>query len=198
MPIFSFIVPSIPADRKDAFLAAWPTIKADLEAQPGVIDVSAGLVVSEDGAPVTGFKFLQTLAFKKVEDFEAFTNSAWAKKHTEQYGELGAGDIVAGPFEVEDFPQGDKLPLTQFSTIVLDDATKSDEARKTWFDLVAAVGKDTWGGRSTGAGPTVGLALIGWNSLEEADAAYKKLQSDAAFTTYQSLGKTQTLIVQLQ
>ncbi|KAK7403346.1 hypothetical protein QQX98_010867 [Neonectria punicea] len=199
MPIFSIVVPSIPADRKDVFLAAWPTMKADLEAQPGVVGVSAGPVVGEDGAPVTEFKFVQTIAFKNAEDFETFSNSDWAKKQKEQYDERASGEIVVGQFEVADFPKDPKRPaFTQFSTIVLDDETKSDEARKAWSDLIAAVGKETWGGRSTGAGPTVGLALIGWDSLEEAGAAYKKSEADAAFTTYKSLGKTKNLMVQLQ
>ncbi|KPM39829.1 hypothetical protein AK830_g6715 [Neonectria ditissima] len=199
MPILSIVAPNIPADRKDAFLAAWPTLKADLEAQPGVAGVSAGPVIAEDGSPVTEFKFVQNIAFKTAEDFESFSNSPWAKKQEEQYKDRAGGDAVVGTFEVADFPQDATRPaFTQFSTIVLHDAAKGDEARKVWSDLTAAVGKKTWGGRSTGDGPSVGLALIGWDSLEEAGEAYKKPEAEAAFTTYKTLGKTKNVMVQLQ
>lgn len=61
MPFFHIIAPQIPADRKDEFLAAWPTMSADIKAQPGVAGVSAGTVVAEDGAAATEFKFVQCI-----------------------------------------------------------------------------------------------------------------------------------------
>lgn len=77
------------------------------------------------------------------------------------------GEPVVGRFEVEDFP-ADASPkaFAQFSTVVLGDDGNHVQVRGAWSDLVSALGKDTWGGRSIGDGPTVGLGLIGWDSLE--------------------------------
>ncbi|KAJ3540269.1 hypothetical protein NM208_g5146 [Fusarium decemcellulare] len=88
--------------------------------------------------------------------------------------------------------------FTQFSTIVLDDKSKHPEARKAWMDLASALGKETWGGVSTGDGPTVGLGLIAWESLEEAGAAYKDPKAAAAFAEYQSIGKVKNTMVQME
>lgn len=32
--------------------------------------------------------------------------------------------------------------------------------------VIDALGKETWGGVNVGDGPTVGLGLVGWDSLE--------------------------------
>lgn len=61
MPFFSIIIPQIPADSKDDFLAAWPTVAAAMKAQPTVLGVSAGPIVAADGQAVTDFQFLQCL-----------------------------------------------------------------------------------------------------------------------------------------
>lgn len=61
MPFIAVVTPPIPPASKDEFLAAWPSIKADIAGQPNVLGVSGGEVVGENGSPVTEFKFIQTL-----------------------------------------------------------------------------------------------------------------------------------------
>lgn len=61
MPIIVIVTVDAPVDSKDKFLAAWPTIKADVAAQSGVLGVSGGQVIAENGAPMTNFKFIQTI-----------------------------------------------------------------------------------------------------------------------------------------
>ncbi|KAH7165285.1 hypothetical protein EDB81DRAFT_679020 [Dactylonectria macrodidyma] len=199
MPFFTIIVPNIPADKQETFLAAWPTLAADLKAQPGVAGVSAGPVVAEDGAPVTEFKFIQCIAFKTAEDLETFSTSEWSQQHKARYEERAGGEPVVGRFEVEDFPT-DASPkaYTQFSTVVLSDDGQHVQVRSAWSDLVTTLGKETWGGRSVGDGPKVGLGLIGWDSLEEAAAAYRKPEAAHALATYRSLGHTKNTIVKMQ
>ncbi|KAF7550511.1 hypothetical protein G7Z17_g5677 [Cylindrodendrum hubeiense] len=199
MPFFTIIVPNVPAEKKDQFLAAWPTLAADLKSQPGVAGVSAGPVVAEDGAAVTEFKFIQCIAFKTAEDAETFASSEWAQQHKARYEERAGGEPVVGRFEVEDFP-ADASPkaFTQFSTVVLSDDGQHVQVRTAWSSLVSALGKDTWGGRSIGGGPSVGLGLIGWDSLEEAGAAYQAPEAAHALATYRSLGHTKNLMVQMQ
>ena len=46
------------------------------------------------------------------------------------------------------------------------DESKGPEARKAWEDLMAIIGKESWGGRTVGDGPKAGIALVGWDSLE--------------------------------
>jgi len=48
---------------------------------------------------------------------------------------------------------------------VIDDVSKLPEIRKAWADLMAILGKQTWGGRSV-EGEPCGLGLVGWDSLE--------------------------------
>lgn len=59
MPLISIIRPEIPSESKDKFLDAWPTLVADLRAQPGVVHAGGGQIVAEDGQGVEEFKFLQ-------------------------------------------------------------------------------------------------------------------------------------------
>jgi hypothetical protein len=67
---------------------------------------------------------------------------------------------------VADFPSGaSPKKYTQFSRIVIDDVSKLPEIRKAWADLMAILGKQTWGGRSV-EGEPCGLGLVGWDSLE--------------------------------
>ncbi|KAF4461112.1 hypothetical protein FALBO_12104 [Fusarium albosuccineum] len=199
MPFFVIVAPDVPAESKERFLGAWPTLKEELKAQPGVAGVSAGPVVAENGAAFTDFKFIQCIAFKTADDLESFESSAWSKERKERYNERVGGEPVTGKFEVANFPD-DASPkkFTQFSTIVLDDKSKHPEARKAWMDLASALGKETWGGVSTGGEPTVGLGLIAWDSLEEAGAAYKDPKAAAAFAEYQSIGKVKNTMVQME
>lgn len=106
-------------------------------------------------------------AFKTEEDVEAFQSSAWAQERKERYNERVGGEPTVGRFEVAQFPEGaSHKAFTQFSSIVIDDKSKHPEVRKAWMSLVDALGKETWGGVSVGDGPTVGLGLVGWDSLE--------------------------------
>lgn len=61
MPFLTFIVPPVPEEGKDQFLAAFPTIAGQIKALPMVLGVSGGVVVAEDGALATSFKFMQTI-----------------------------------------------------------------------------------------------------------------------------------------
>lgn len=63
------------------------------------------------------------------------------------------------------------------------------------MDVVQALGKETFGGRSVGDGPFVGLGIIGWDSVEEAAAAFKDPKAAAAWEAYQTLGKGKNVIV---
>lgn len=38
--------------------------------------------------------------------------------------------------------------------------------KAAWIELAAALGQETWGGRTVGDGALVGLGLLGWDSLE--------------------------------
>ncbi|KAF7553713.1 hypothetical protein G7Z17_g3462 [Cylindrodendrum hubeiense] len=199
MPFFHIIAPKIPADRKDEFLSAWPTMSAEIKSQPGVAGVSAGTVVAEDGAAATEFKFVQCIAFQTAEDVETFTKSSWALERKAKYEDRAGAEVVTGQFEVADFPVGaTPKAFIQFTTIVLGDDSTGPEATKAWLDLTTALSKDTWGGKSIGDGPTVGLGMIGWDSVEEVGAAYKGPQAASAFAAYKNLGKTRNLLVQMQ
>ncbi|KAM0335006.1 hypothetical protein ACHAQA_000040 [Verticillium albo-atrum] len=195
MPILSIVAPEIPAESKDKFLAALPTLLSELKSQPGVLGVTSGQIVAQDGAAVTDFKFLQAIAFKSAEDADAFAATAWAQEHKARYQEKVGSDPAVGRFEVPEFPT-DQTPkaYTQYSTLVIDDESKHPEVRKAWMDVVQALGKETFGGRIID-GPPVGLALLGWDSLEEAGAAFKDPKVAAAWAAYQSLGKGKNVII---
>ncbi|KAF5645902.1 uncharacterized protein FTJAE_2332 [Fusarium tjaetaba] len=199
MPIFVITVPEIPSESQDRFLEAWPTLKEDLKSQPAVAGVSAGPVVAENGAAFTGFKFVQTMAFKTAQDFENFQSSAWAQEHKARYNERVGGEPVAGKFEVPDFPaNASAKAFTQFTTVLLDDREKRVELRKAWTDLASALGLETWGGISIGDGPSVGLGMIGWDSLEEAKAAYGDPKAAEAYAQYKALGQIKSTMVKLE
>ncbi|KAM0436680.1 hypothetical protein ACHAPT_002389 [Fusarium lateritium] len=199
MPFWTIVVPTISEENKGRFLEAWPTLKEELKAQPGVAGVSAGPVVAENGAAATEFKFVQCIAFRTEEDVEAFQASSWAQERKERYNERVGGEPTVGRFEVAKFPEGaSHKAFTQFSTVVIDDKSKHPEVRKAWMSLVDALGKETWGGVSVGDGPTVGLGLVGWDSLEEAQAAYQDPKAVDALAEYKSLGQVKNLMVQLE
>lgn len=61
MPYISVVIPPVPEADKDTFLAAWPTIAAQMTALPMVLGVTGGPIVAEDGAAAPEFKFLQTI-----------------------------------------------------------------------------------------------------------------------------------------
>lgn len=61
MPFLAIINPQVPEGHQDEFLAALNKIAPEMKAQPGVLGVSAGPIVAEDGAAVTGFKYLETI-----------------------------------------------------------------------------------------------------------------------------------------
>ncbi|KAH6962694.1 hypothetical protein DER45DRAFT_98714 [Fusarium avenaceum] len=199
MPIFVITVPSIPSESQERFLSAWPTLKDELKSQEGVAGVSAGPVVAEDGAAFTDFKFVQTLAFKTTQDFEGFQSSTWAQEHRARYNERVGGEPVTGKFEVPILPtNASPKAFTQFTTVLLNDPEKRVELRKAWTDLASALQKETWGGISVGDGPSVGLGMIGWDSLEEAKAAYEDPKAAEAYIAYKTLGKIKSTMVKLE
>jgi len=61
MPYLAVIIPSIPEEHKDKFLAAFPTIAAEMKALPMVLGVSGGEITHMDREEVKDFKFLQTI-----------------------------------------------------------------------------------------------------------------------------------------
>ncbi|KAH8647618.1 hypothetical protein BGZ60DRAFT_228172 [Tricladium varicosporioides] len=175
MPYISIIVPPIPEDHKEKFLAHFPTIAKEMKELPMVLGVSGGQILGEDHAEVKEFKFIHTIAFATLEDQKSFETSEWALSHKAKFEEAAkaAGHSTAAPphatFEVADFPK-DHTPkaLTQMSRIAVADEGKLEEVRAAWEAVMAAVGKQTWGGRSVGSedGKTYGLGFVGWDSFE--------------------------------
>ncbi|KAH9208992.1 hypothetical protein DL95DRAFT_394785 [Leptodontidium sp. 2 PMI_412] len=198
MPYLTVVIPPVPAADKDTFLAAWPTIAAQITALPMVLGVSGGPIVFEDGAAVTEFKFLQTIAFKTLEDEKAFAESEFVKEGAKRLAEKGLGEPKHAIFEVAEFPE-DKKPkaFTQITRIMGGDESKIPEIKKAWEDLMAILGKETFGGRSVGDGPKAGMGLVGWDSLEEAKSAYENPAAKAAFDHYHSFGECKDVMVQL-
>ncbi|CAL3968220.1 hypothetical protein PZA11_006792 [Diplocarpon coronariae] len=196
MPYLTTIIPSVSAADKDSFLAAWPTIASTLKAQSTVLGVSGGPIVAEDGAPVTEFKFLQTIAFATLEDQKAFEESDVAKEGKKKYDEKATGPPQHATFEVPDFPKDHKpAAYTQISRMTITDESKGPEIKKAWEELTTILGKPTWGGKAVGA--PVGIALVSWDSLEEAGAAYKG-PAKAAWDHYHTFGETKDMIVKLE
>ncbi|KAH6897400.1 hypothetical protein B0T10DRAFT_455262 [Thelonectria olida] len=198
MPILSIIRPEIPAASKDKFLDAWPTLVADLRAQPGVLHAGGGQIVAEDGQGVTDFKFIQYIAFKSAEDEATFTSSAWAKEHEERLQARGVPQPAVGRFEFAEF-SGDASPkpFLQFSSITLADEGKRVDARTAWIELTSALGRKTTGGKLLSDDAIIGLGLVGWDSVEEIESAYKESKTAEAFAAYKSIGETRNVLVKL-
>jgi hypothetical protein len=121
-------------------------------------------------------------AFATAEDAEAFKNSEWAQNAKKEYEARATGPPLHALFEVADFPT-DQTPkaFTQFSRITVPDEAKGQEVRKAWEELMAILGKQSWGGLSVGDGEKVGMGLVGWDSLEVAGAAMSKPDVKAAW-----------------
>lgn len=62
---------------------------------------------------------------------------------------------------------------------------------------MTALGKEVWGARSVEGDEVVGLGLCGWDSLEEAGAAYAKPEAKAALDKYHALGKCKDVMVKM-
>ncbi|KAL0932689.1 uncharacterized protein CTRU02_211652 [Colletotrichum truncatum] len=198
MPFIVAVTPNIPPASKDEFLGVWPSIKAEIAKQPGVLAVSGGEVVAEDATPVTEFKFFQSIAFASAEDEKAFGESDWAKEHFKKAQEKSAGPPIIRKFQTGDFPASKPKALTQFSFLELADESKHEEAKQAWLDLVAALGQESFGGRSADDGPLTGLGVIGWDSKEQAQEAFSKPEVLAAAEKYKSLGKAISIAVKLE
>ncbi|KAK0111087.1 hypothetical protein ONS95_001465 [Cadophora gregata] len=199
MPYLAVIQPPIPEEHKDGFLAQWPSTAAQILAIPTVLGISGGLVVGENGAPTSGFKFFETVAFATLEDEKAFADSEFAKEAAKKWAEKSGGAPLPKHtlYECDDFPT-DRAPkaFTQFSQLAGVDAAKGAEVKKAWEDLAAVLGKETWGGRAVdGAG---GIGLIGWDSAEEAAAAYKNPAAKAALDKYQSFGEVKDYLIKME
>ncbi|KAF8859709.1 hypothetical protein BDZ45DRAFT_349512 [Acephala macrosclerotiorum] len=198
MPFLAIINPQVPEGHQDEFLAALNKIAPEMKAQPGVLGVSAGPIVAEDGVPVTGFKYLETIAFATQEDEQAFVNSEWAQGHRKALEAKGVAPPRHGVFRCAEFPD-DKTPkaFTQFSRIALENESQIEAAKEAWKELMGVLGKETWGARSVEGDEVVGLGLCGWDSLEEASAAYSKPEAKAAIEKYHSLGKCKDVMVKM-
>jgi len=61
MPYMSIIIPQVSNEHKEKLLGAWPTISKEINALPSVLGVTGALIVAQDGAAVTDFKFVQTM-----------------------------------------------------------------------------------------------------------------------------------------
>ncbi|KAH8786409.1 hypothetical protein F5882DRAFT_518171 [Hyaloscypha sp. PMI_1271] len=199
MPYMTVIIPQVTNEHKDAFLGSWGTISKEMKDLPFVLGVSGGEIVAQDGALVTDFKFLQTMAFATLEDAKALKTSEWAQAQKGKYEATAAGPPLVGMFKVADFPKGAApKAFTQFSRITISDESKHEEVRKAWEELMGILGKESWGGVSVGEGEHVGLGLVGWDSLEEAGAAMKEPKVAAAWTKYHSLGSCKDVMVKLE
>ncbi|EXK80653.1 hypothetical protein FOQG_14859 [Fusarium oxysporum f. sp. raphani 54005] len=198
MPILSTIRPGIPANSKDHFLAAWPTLLGELQAQPGLLHATAGQVVAEDGQRVDEFKIIQLLAFANVEDEETFTKSPWAQEHKARLESSGAPEPTFGRFKFSEFSANPSpKPFLQLTSITLPSESQREEASKAWAELVTILGKETRGGVLLRDDVFNGLALIGWDSLEEVENAYKEPKAAEALAAYKRLGQVRSALVKL-
>ncbi|KXH25698.1 hypothetical protein CSAL01_03671 [Colletotrichum salicis] len=198
MPFLVVVTPNIPADKKDEFLGAWPQIKEDIAKQPGVIGVAGGHVINESGTPVTDFKFLQTITFESAADDKAFAESAWIKEREEQFKASPGGEPRVKKFETGPLPGEKPKTFTQLCFIDVADESKHEEAKQAWMDLVAALGQTVhFGGKSVDGGQSTGLGILGWDSEEDAKAAWTKPEAQAALQKYQGFGKSVAVMVKL-
>ncbi|GJC87185.1 hypothetical protein ColLi_10023 [Colletotrichum liriopes] len=171
MPFLVVVTPNILAEKKDEFLGRWPSIKEDISKQPGVIGV-AGV--------------------------KAFAESAWAKEREAQFKGIHGGEPRIKKFETGPLPSEKPKPFTQFSFLDIADESKHEEAKQAWLDLVAALGQSVhFGGKSVGDGPSTGLGILGWDSEDEARAAFTKPEAQAALQKYQTFGKSVGVMVKL-
>lgn len=111
-------------------------------------------------------------AFKTAEDQKTFADSAWSQEQKARYVEK-AGDLPAvGRFELPELPT-DKAPpaYLQYTTLHIEDESHHVEARKAFEDVIKALGKEAFGGRTVDE-PFIGLGIIGWDSLEVSPACY--------------------------
>lgn len=102
-------------------------------------------------------------------------------------------------FRCQEWPEGaTPKPFAQFSRIMLDSGDKIEAVKAAWKDVMTAVGKEPWGAKSVEGDEIVGLGMAGWDSLEEAKAAYSKPEVKAAMDKYHALGKCKDVIVEMK
>ncbi|KAK1569474.1 uncharacterized protein LY79DRAFT_584692 [Colletotrichum navitas] len=199
MAFFVVITPKIRADKKDEFLATWPKVKEEISKQPGVVGVAGGQVVNESGTPVTEFKYIQTLVFNSEADEKAFAESAWAKEHEADVEKFCEGPPRIAKFETGPLPAEKSKAFTQFTFINITDESKHEEVKQAWQDLVAALGQTPkFGGMGIGDEQGTGMGVLGWDSEDEAGAAYTKPEAQAALQKYKSFGKDVAVLVKLE
>ncbi|KAI9050287.1 hypothetical protein LZ554_005454 [Drepanopeziza brunnea f. sp. 'monogermtubi'] len=199
MPFIAVVIPNIRQEEKDNFLASWPAAVAAMKANPLVQGVSGGLIVAEDGAPVTDFKFMEIVGFKTLEDSKAFSDSDYIKEATKKYEALAAGPAQHDLFEISEPPQAAPSPLTVVTYTTIDDESKEPEVLKAWEAASAGIGKKAFGGKTAVPdGPRMGIAMVGWESKEEIEAAVANPATKAAWDYYNSLGKVKNLVVKLE
>ncbi|TVY75680.1 hypothetical protein LSUE1_G005179 [Lachnellula suecica] len=204
MPYLLVVAPTIPEDHKEKFLAAWPQIVEQIKGVPKVLGVSAGPVIGEDGEKPKDFKFIQTIAFATLEDAESFQKSDWAvesKKKFEEAAKAQGLDATMPPhtvFETGPFPEQTALPAyTQMSRISVSDESKADELKGAWDAFMKVIGKEAWGGKSVGGDKTYGIGLVGWDSIQDVQAALSKPDAKAAYEKCKAMGDSKDALIQL-
>ncbi|KAK1964883.1 hypothetical protein LY78DRAFT_611379, partial [Colletotrichum sublineola] len=193
------ITPNVLAEKKNEFLAGWPKAKEELSKQPGVASVAGGLVVNENGNPVTEFKFINIIVFNSAADEKAFTESAWAKEHEAEAKHLVSGPPRIAKFETGPLPAERSKPFLQFTFLELAGGRKHDEAKQAWEGLAGALGQTAeFGGNGVDDLQSHGLSILSWNSEDEAEAAYHKPEAQAALEKYKALGKSVGAMVKIE
>ncbi|KAF5676728.1 hypothetical protein FDENT_9426 [Fusarium denticulatum] len=155
MPILSTIRPGIPANRKDHFLAAWPTLRGELQAHSGLLHATAGQVVPEDGQRVDEVKIINFCQRRGRRDVHQVPLGSGASEPT--FERFKFSEFSANP---------SPKPFLQLTSITLTSESQREEARKVWAELVTILGKETRDGVLLRDDVFDGLALIGWDSLE--------------------------------
>ncbi|EFQ25875.1 hypothetical protein CGRA01v4_14280 [Colletotrichum graminicola] len=193
------ITPKVRADKKEEFLAAWPKVKEEISKQPGVVRVAGGQVVNESGTPVTEFKYIQTIVFNSEADEKAFAESAWVKDHKAESEKFCDGPPRIAKFETGPLHDEKSKAFAQFAFLNITDESKHEEAKQAWQDLAAALGQTPkFGGRGIGDEQSTGMGVLGWDSEDEAGAAYTKPEAQAALQKYKSFGKDVAVLVKLE
>ncbi|KUJ14096.1 uncharacterized protein LY89DRAFT_590976 [Mollisia scopiformis] len=198
MPFITLINPQVPAGKETEFLAAIEKAIPEMKAQPGVLGISAGPIVAIDGKAISELKYIETVAFATREDEQAFANSEWIQNKRKEMEARGVEPPRHALFACSEFPAEKAThPFVRFSRITVSDESKIDDVRAAWKELMGAIGKDVWGAKSVEGEEIVGLGVCGFDSLEEAEAAFSKPEAKAALDKYHALGQCKDVVVKL-
>lgn len=137
-------------------------------------------------------------AFATKEDQEAFTTCEFTQNARKAMQERGVPEPRSALFTVHEFPK-DKAPrpFVRFSRITVSDEGKMEEVKTVYQELMAAIGQDTFGGRSVDGEQIVGLGITGFDNLDDALQAFEKPEAKAVLEKYRKLGECKDVIVKL-